>query len=436
MKYLRSTEPSLVCISCCFVDASFLSRDIVVSFPEDHADTVRFVDAFTSPKRPADFVSGFPNNVLAAINVEIQGDVCPNFHSFTIKYEGDQVLPYMDMLNAVAKIANYHNLESKFDESVSSRLPARVPAMLRTAVQHYLGHLDSGHASILRYAGKRMTCMTVCSAKIDSVTIKAVANDKAVEADGIQGLYKFMTSTIRSMCNAIEHFQHETAVFFPTTGHDYYELGDYLVGAILVLAPILLLGFLELFCVWRETPSRLSIFRRAAAAVMLYFRIVCVTVVAFSGMKAVLGRLPPSLQSSSLFVAMDLILILSVRKYVARVRMARFLSGVIIFSAALVTTFTAMGSGMVLYTLCMMSYTMSLVNEQLSRNRTLVEGAILPLCSVVLLLKGLLAATNRDAVENMANLLSNRLVLLVLYPATLMLHANEPPKSMDIDIKH
>ena len=50
-----------------------------------------------------------------------------------------------------------------------------------------------------------------------------------------------MISTIRSLCNAIEHFQHENAIYFPTNEHNYYEFKDYLPGAIAIILPTALL---------------------------------------------------------------------------------------------------------------------------------------------------------------------------------------------------
>ena len=61
------------------------------------------------------------------------------------------------------------------------------------------------------------------------------------EQDNMQELYKFMISTIRSLCNAIEHFQHENAIYFPTNEHNYYEFMDYLPFAISLIVPIALL---------------------------------------------------------------------------------------------------------------------------------------------------------------------------------------------------
>lgn len=50
-----------------------------------------------------------------------------------------------------------------------------------------------------------------------------------------------MISSIRSLCNAIEHFQHENAIYLPTNEHNYYEFMDYLPIAIIILLPCVLL---------------------------------------------------------------------------------------------------------------------------------------------------------------------------------------------------
>ncbi len=77
--------------------------------------------------------------------------------------------------------------------------------------------------------------------KIDSITIKAIGDEISEDREGLQDFYKFMISTIRSLCNAIEHFHHESAIFFPVHEHNYYEFTDYLSGAILLILPILLI---------------------------------------------------------------------------------------------------------------------------------------------------------------------------------------------------
>lgn len=79
------------------------------------------------------------------------------------------------------------------------------------------------------------------SSKIDSITIQAEGDKISDDHDSLQVLYKFMISTIRSLCNAIEHFQHENAIYFPTNEHNYYEFMDYLPVAIFIILPTALL---------------------------------------------------------------------------------------------------------------------------------------------------------------------------------------------------
>jgi len=50
-----------------------------------------------------------------------------------------------------------------------------------------------------------------------------------------------MISTIRSLCNAIEHFQHENAIYLPINEHNYYEFVDYLPFAVIIILPSALL---------------------------------------------------------------------------------------------------------------------------------------------------------------------------------------------------
>ena len=73
--------------------------------------------------------------------------------------------------------------------------------------------------------------------KVDSLTIRAEGKNLTIDQENLQEFYKFMISTIRSLCNAIGHFQHESAIYFPTDEHNYYELMDYLLIAIILIIP-------------------------------------------------------------------------------------------------------------------------------------------------------------------------------------------------------
>ena len=77
----------------------------------------------------------------------------------------------------------------------------------------------------------------MCRSKIDSVTIRANGKSTSTDQEGIHEFYKFMISSIRSLCNAIEHFRHESAIYFPASEHNYFELMDYLACAILLIIP-------------------------------------------------------------------------------------------------------------------------------------------------------------------------------------------------------
>lgn len=66
-------------------------------------------------------------------------------------------------------------------------------------------------------------------------------NKESDEQGSMQEFYKFMISSIRSLCNAIEHFQHENAVYFPTNEHNYFDFIDYLPFAIILIIPVSLL---------------------------------------------------------------------------------------------------------------------------------------------------------------------------------------------------
>ena len=85
---------------------NFLSREIVFLFPNDNIDEFYFWEAFqisSNSKIPY----GVPNNILAALNIEIPGKNCNYLDSFIFKYEGDQARPYLDLLNTLTKISDF-----------------------------------------------------------------------------------------------------------------------------------------------------------------------------------------------------------------------------------------------------------------------------------------------------------------------------------------
>lgn len=132
-----------------YLGSTFLSRDVVFVFPESHSSLEDFFNIWINPSSGSKVYIGFPTNILAAINIEITGDFCKNLHSFVFKYEGNNLVPYMDMLNAMAKIADHHNFDISFD-SESDRQSNR-PVALTGFLRQFIGYLNSGHKPLLKY---------------------------------------------------------------------------------------------------------------------------------------------------------------------------------------------------------------------------------------------------------------------------------------------
>lgn len=127
---------------------SFLSREIVFLFPNNQNDMNSFFENLFTPKTNS--IIGVPSNILASINVEISGAVCDNLNSFIFKYEGDKTLPFMDLLNTVTKIADFHGLDARFD-SFSKKNRFNIPPLGKSLLRQFFGHLNSGHEYLLRY---------------------------------------------------------------------------------------------------------------------------------------------------------------------------------------------------------------------------------------------------------------------------------------------
>lgn len=125
---------------------NFLSRDIVFLFPNNNADLDDFYRNIFDASATSYVLQSLPSNILTSLNIEITGNKCDNLGSFTFKYEGAQMLPYLDLINTLTKIADFHGLDSRFDEDFKSRFPVIFEAMLR----QFVGHLNSGHLFLLK----------------------------------------------------------------------------------------------------------------------------------------------------------------------------------------------------------------------------------------------------------------------------------------------
>lgn len=127
---------------------SFLSREVVFIFPKDHVEMNSFFDNFILPSSTSPVIK-VPSNILASINVEIPGEVCNSMNSFSFKYEGDGTHPYMDFLNTITKIADFHGLDARLDGH--SKNNQFLPVIAKSLLRQFIGYLNSGHDYLLRY---------------------------------------------------------------------------------------------------------------------------------------------------------------------------------------------------------------------------------------------------------------------------------------------
>lgn len=133
-----------------FLEMSFFSRDIVFLFPDNHEAMNLFLKKIIDTSSKNFPIIGIPSNILASINVEIAGDSCNSLNSFLFKYEGENTLPYMDLLNTITKIADFHGLDARFD-APSEKDYFSLPPITQSILRQYSGHLDSGHNLFLKY---------------------------------------------------------------------------------------------------------------------------------------------------------------------------------------------------------------------------------------------------------------------------------------------
>lgn len=110
---------------------NFLSREIVFLFPNDNIDTNSIFEKLLKSSSNCEIPYGVPNNILAALNIEIPGKNCNYLDSFIFKYEGDQARPYLDLLNTLTKISDFHGLNVRFDDHNSHNIPIIADSMIR-----------------------------------------------------------------------------------------------------------------------------------------------------------------------------------------------------------------------------------------------------------------------------------------------------------------
>lgn len=100
-----------------------------------------------SPKRQ--IFQDLSSNILATLNIEINGETCNSLSEFSFKYEGEKTIPFMDLMNTLTKISDFHGLDARFDSKLNSKYH-RIPIVAQSMVRQFLGHFSSGHSFLLK----------------------------------------------------------------------------------------------------------------------------------------------------------------------------------------------------------------------------------------------------------------------------------------------
>lgn len=127
-------------------ESNFLSREVVFLFPSYSMEMNDFFENLLRASSTSKYFHGIPSNILAALNIEIPGEVCNNLDSFVFKYEGDQTRPYLDFLNTLTKISDFHGLNVRFENNISKKIPVIAESMVR----QFFGNLNHGHDYLLK----------------------------------------------------------------------------------------------------------------------------------------------------------------------------------------------------------------------------------------------------------------------------------------------
>lgn len=127
-----------------------MSRDIVFAFAETPAALEKSISALINPVGSDTPSSIIPTNFVAAFNVQIKGSQsCHNLGSFKIVPEGNQLLPYMDMLNTLTKVASRQGIEAEFDFVGKEDFKVNFPSIFQSYIRTLLGHTSASHSFLL-----------------------------------------------------------------------------------------------------------------------------------------------------------------------------------------------------------------------------------------------------------------------------------------------
>jgi hypothetical protein len=154
-----------------------------MAFPRDLENVSSFLEAHLSARDSPSNQDACPSNILASISVDLGGSYCRNYGKLRIKHTGNQLMPFMDMLNTVTKAAYGYDVQAAFDEMPHSTLTGILPSGFWRSI---FGHFNSPAALALGYeqgqmlrsdcVGKRlMRCILLPSLRWTKMPLKIIS---------------------------------------------------------------------------------------------------------------------------------------------------------------------------------------------------------------------------------------------------------------------
>lgn len=127
-----------------------MSRDIVFAFAESQIGLEASISALINPIDAENIPPVvIPSNFVAGFSVQIEGSQCNSIGSFKIVPDGNQLLPYMDMLSTVTKIASREGLKADFDFAIDFNSKLKFPSVFNAYIRSFIGHTSAPHSFIL-----------------------------------------------------------------------------------------------------------------------------------------------------------------------------------------------------------------------------------------------------------------------------------------------
>ncbi len=129
-----------------------MARDAVFVFAETADELEKSVSTLINPDGKASSIpsSLIPTNYVAAFNIQIKGTKnCLNLEHFKIIPEGNQKLPYLDMLNTLTKVASRQGINADFDFMPASDFKLNMPTIFKSYIRTFVGHTSASHSLLL-----------------------------------------------------------------------------------------------------------------------------------------------------------------------------------------------------------------------------------------------------------------------------------------------